>query len=286
MHTWLLGKPNFDKDNSTKKVVTKIETQISDGLATLIQANEPFWGAEAEIIRTYWDAPMRTQATDKKWLVHQIYKEYWDGILPPLEAVKAALPLASTKHGRAKLLQMSEVLYEEVEHFSLFADLYLTLEGSDYALSPEKLAAQGSWTENDDLMKLRQQHRDESPELGRRAYHFTEGGHCALFTEGMKINGRNRFDDAVAEVCRRIYEDEISHMLLGIAGADEAALSPADWATLTRTTIEQMKKRILMRNAQFSRPVSEERLAELLAGKATPVKFDFEHAARLMNKHA
>ena len=93
-------------------------------------------------------------------------------------------------------------------------------------------------------------------------------------------------DDAVAEVCRHIYEDEISHMLLGIAGADEAALSTTDWATLTRTTVEQMKKRILMRNAQFSRPVPDARLAELLAGGATPVKFDFDHAARLMDKQA
>ncbi len=266
--------------------MTKIQTQISEGLATLIQANEPFWGGEAEVIRTYWDAPMRTQATDRKWLVHQIYKEYWDGILPPLDAVNAQLPLASAKGGRTKLLEMAKVLYEEVQHFSLFADLYLALEGTDYDLSPEELKVQGSWSENDDLMKLRQQHREQSPELGRRAYHFTEGGHCALFTEGMKINGRNTFDDAVADVCRRIYEDEISHMLLGITGADEAGLSQTDWATLTRTTVEQMKKRILMRNAQFSCPVKDNRLAELLDGKAVPVKFDFDQAALLMNKRA
>ncbi len=98
----------------------------------------------------------------------------------------------------------------------------------------------------------------------------------------MKIGGRNAFDDAVANVCRQIYEDEFKHMLLGVIGADAADLSQADWTTLTDNTVAQMKKRILMRNAQFSRPVAEDRLRELLAGKAEPVKFDFAHAARLL----
>jgi len=47
-----------------------------------------------------------------------------------------------------------------------------------------------------------------------------------------------------------------------------------------------MKKRILMRNAQFSFPVSDERIAEMLDGKADPVVFDFEYAAQLLNKEA
>jgi len=260
---------------------TATDKKVSDGLVNLIEANEPFWGGEAEVIRTYWDSPIRTKETDKKWLVHQIYKEYWDGILPPLDSIQAQLPLASAHDGRAKLLQLAELFYEEVEHFSLFAGLYLTLEDSDYALSPEELKAQGAWSENDDLMRLRQRHKAESPVLGQRAYHFTEGGHCSLFREGMKIKGRNLFDDAVADVCRRIFDDEINHMLLGIIDADDGVLSPTDWETLARYTVEQMKSRILMRNAQFSRPVSEDRLAALLAGEAMPEKFDFDYAASI-----
>jgi hypothetical protein len=45
-----------------------------------------------------------------------------------------------------------------------------------------------------------------------------------------------------------------------------------------------MKLRMHMRNSQFSRPVSENRLDELLAGMAEPVKFDHQRAARLMQK--
>ncbi len=268
-------------ENLERPVVADKFEHISAGLTGLIEANEPYWGAEAEVIHTYWDSPIRNQETDRKWLIHQIYKEYWDGILPPLESLTAQLPHASVHDGRAKLLNVAEVLFEEVQHFSLFAGLYLVLEGVDYALTPDELKAQGAWPENDDLMELRRQHKVQAAELGQRAYHFTEGGHCALFTEGMKIAGRSAFDDAVADVCRRIYEDEFSHMLLGVIGADEANLSQADWNSLTENTVAQMKKRIVMRNAQFSRPVPEGRLQELLGGNAEPVKFNFAHAAQL-----
>jgi hypothetical protein len=256
---------------------------IGEGLASLIQANEPYWGGEAEIIHSYWDSPVRTRETDEKWLIHQIYKEYWDGILPPLAALQEQLPHASVHAGRSKLLEVVEVLYEETRHFSLLANLYVVLTGVDYALTPDELKARGSWPENDDLMNLRNTHRAESGELGQRAYHFTEGGYCALFTEGMKLAGCDAFGDAVAEVCGRIYEDEFNHMLLGIVESADVQLSVSDWDMLTRYTVAQMKLRIHMRNAQFSRPVSDRRLDELLAGMASPVKFDFERAADLLD---
>jgi len=266
--------------------VSSKPASISEGLVHLIQANEPFWGGEAEIIRSYWDSPMRTTETDEKWLIHQIYKEYWDGILPPLAAFQEQLPHASVHSGRSKLLEVVEVLYEETQHFSMFANLYFVLAGADYALSPEELKARGAWQENDDLMDLRKIHKAESLELGRRAYQLTEGGYCALFTEGMKLAGRDAFGDAVADVCGRIYEDEFNHMLLGIIEPADSQLSASDWETLTRYTVTQMKMRIRMRNAQFSRPVSDNRLDELLAGMAQPVKFDLERAAHLMHSAA
>jgi hypothetical protein len=259
-------------------------TLHSDGLQRLIQANEPFWGGEAEVIRSYWKSPVRTPETDRKWLIHQIYKEYWDGILPPLELFRQSLPQASVKKGRDNLLTMAEVLYEEVEHFALFADLYHKLEDSDYALTPAELKEQGSWAENDDLMAMRQRHKEESPKLGLRAHRFTEGGYCALFTEGMALRGGGMTEDAIAEVCRRIYEDEFNHMLLGIIETDDAELTDSDWDTLIQYTVEQMKSRILMRNAQFSHPVSGQRLEDLLAGRADAVRFNFQIAEELLNR--
>jgi len=256
----------------------------SAGLKRLIEANQPYWGGEAEIIRRYWDSPVRTLATDRKWLIHQIHKEYWGGIQSQLSMFRARLPDAGIHSGRQRLLAVAEVLYEEVQHFSLFADLYRELEGKDYNLSPEALREQGAWQQNDNLMALRARHKSEFPGLGQRAHNLTEGGHCALFAEGMALYGRGGFDDAIAVVCRSIYDDEFNHMLLGIIGTDDAALSDRDWGILETLTVEQMKLRILMRNAQFSFPVDDARIKELLGGRGDPVAFDFDGARALLRQ--
>lgn len=262
--------------------MTDEHARYSNGLLRLIAANEPYWGAEAEVVRSYWDSPVRTTATDRKWVVHQIYKEYWDGILPPLDLFRRSLPLAGERHGRDNLLTIAGVICEEVEHFVLFADLYRDLVGTDYALTPGLLKVEGAWPENDELMQLRQRHKNAEPELGLRAHRFTEGGYCAIFTEGMALAGRGGKEETIARVCRRIYDDEFHHMLLGIIESDNDQLSDADWDTLVRYTVEQMKLRIHMRNAQFSYPVQGERLEELMAGQAAPLSFDFDAAARLL----
>jgi hypothetical protein len=256
----------------------------SNGLLRLIEANEPYWGGEAEVIRSYWNSPLRTTATDRKWLIRQIYKEYWGGILSQLGSFREHLPGAGIRSGRQRLLVIAEVLCEEVKHFSLFADLYQELEGVDYDLSPEELKEQGTWKENDDLVALRARHKTESSGLGQRAHSLTEGGHCALFTEGMALRGRGGFDDVVAAVCRKIYDDEFNHMLLGIMGSDNSTLSGRDWDTLRSFTVEQMKQRILMRNAQFSFPVDDARIDELLRGKGERVQFDFDGAQALLQQ--
>lgn len=256
----------------------------SDGLLRLIQANEPYWGGEAEVIRSYWDSPLRTTATDRKWLTHQVYKEYWGGVLSQLGKFRECFPGAGIQSGRQRLLAVAEVLHEEVEHFCLFADLYQALEGVDYDLSPEDLKERGAWKENDDLMAMRARHKSESPGLGERAHHLTEGGHCALFREGMALRTRGGFDAAIASVCRRIYDDEFSHMLLGIIGSDDAVLSDRDWDTLVSFTVEQMRQRILMRNAQFSFPVDDARIEQLLRGQGDPVEFDFDGARALLQQ--
>ena len=263
--------------------MSKIELQASAGLLALIEANAPFWSAEAEVIHSYWDVPFRSGKTDRKWLTHQIYKEYWDGVLPSLALFNEHVPGISAQAGRTRLLELAEVLYEEFEHFAMFANLFLVLDGEDYRLSPDELREAGAWPENDALMGLRQIHISEAPELGRRAGRFTEGGYCALFSEGMKLAGRNDFDSAVAGICRKIYEDEFNHMLLGIIEIDNDQLSEQDWKSLEQYTVAQMKQRIVMRNAQFSFPVSNSRMDELLAGKATPIVFDFEYAVQLLN---
>lgn len=262
------------------------EIILSNGLRDLVDANAPFWGAEAEVIRTYWDSPVRTKESDQKWLIHQIYKEYCNGVRPYLDMLYKQFHQRLDQHSRNKLEELSEIVEEEIEHYRLFADLYSKVSGQDFELELSELEWQGAWAENDDLMNLRKQHCTENESLGNRALRFTEGGYVALFAEGMKLSGRNAIDTEIAKVCKYIYDDEFSHMLLGIAETDHEKLSDVQWQTLKGFTVEQSKKRILMRNAQFSFPVSESRVEEMLNGKAEPVNFDFVYAEQLMNSRA
>ncbi|MCK5361129.1 MAG: hypothetical protein KAJ95_10910, partial [Gammaproteobacteria bacterium] len=175
---------------------------------------------------------------------------------------------------------------EEVEHFNMFADLFSILTGSDYSLTPEQLKKAGAWPENDALVAMRKKHIVESAEIGPRATRFTEGGYVAFFSEGMKLAGGYDFESALAKICKIIHDDEFNHMLLGIIETDSHKLSETDWQMLERFTVEQTKQRVVMRNAQFSHPVSEGHMSKLLDGEATPISFDFDYAAELLNKQA
>jgi hypothetical protein len=70
-------------------------------------------------------------------------------------------------------------------------------------------------------------------------------------------------------------------MLKGIVGLDREGLSDAELSTLGDISVEQMRGRIIMRNAQFSYPLSEAQLADALAGRCAPLKFDYERAQRV-----
>ena len=63
-------------------------------------------------------------------------------------------------------------------------------------------------------------------------------------------------------------------------------LSASDWLAITDMTVTQLRARIRMRNAQFGRPLPEDRLARLLDGAGEPVKFDYRRAQRSARSNA
>ena len=248
-------------------------------LQRLIDANAPLWAGETEVVRTYWNSPIRTRETDLLWLSRQCYKEYWGSVIPPLEHLKGQLDEAGSGFDHHEALATAKFMYEELSHYCLFADVYDTLrrEGEP-PLNPHDLKRHGDWPENAALGRIRAEHCKSHGKLGVRAHSFTEGGYCTLLSEGMKLRGRGGVDDLIAEACARVYEDEFGHMLKGITGLDEEGLSEADWGLLTDMTVEQLKHRIPMRNAQFSHPLDDERVEELVAGRIEPLPFDYARA--------
>jgi len=251
----------------------------SNGLANLIAANAPYWAAEAEIVRSYWTAAIRTRETDAKWLLHQCYKEYWDGFIPPFNRLSAEIHEIDISISREAVLVYAETLAEEFAHYCAFAEVYEALRTADEpAVSPALLKARGNWEANMRLVALRREHKERHGELGRRAHFFTEGGYCTLYAEGMRRAGHGEVDELIAKACGLVYDDEFGHMLLGIAGLADASMDAQEWQLLATMTVEQMKGRLHMRNAQFSYPVSELRLHQMLAGSCEPMAFDWQRA--------
>ena len=136
-----------------------------------------------------------------------------------------------------------------------------------------------NWPENTVLTEIRARHVREHGDLGRRAHAFTEGGYCTLYAEGTRLRGRGGIDDAIADACAKVLDDEWEHMLQGIAGLeDDDAASAGPGRCLAELSVEQMRARIHMRNAQFGFPVAPARLAAIEGGDIVPLAFDYDRA--------
>jgi hypothetical protein len=94
----------------------------------------------------------------------------------------------------------------------------------------------------------------------------------------MKLAGRPGVDGEIAQACSKVYDDEFGHMLSGIAGSAEGGLTGEDWTLLEKLIVEQLRQRIRMRNAQFSFPLTEERVQAIYRGDIEPIRFDYERA--------
>jgi hypothetical protein len=275
----------------------------SANLRRLIDAAAPYWAGEAEVFRTYWDCGARNRETDRRWLARQCSKEIWGSGLAPLdkgiflgpaEELVAVFPRIDIEMDRHAVLDIAEGLRAEFAHYCAFADAHdaLALPGEP-KLNPQ--AVKTAWQEDLELSELRFAHKKENAKLGQRATQFTEGGYCTLFSEGMQLRERGKDPHArgagpqgggpharanalIAEACEKVYEDEFGHMLKGIAGLDAEGLSAADWATLERMALEQLRGRIHMRNAQFGAPLAGAALERSLAGRCKPIAFDYAKA--------
>jgi hypothetical protein len=253
---------------------------------TLVDAAAPLWAGEAEVARTYWTSPIRTAATDMRWLERQCFKEFWSSGASKYDRGGAFVGVMNHLLGRQKeidvtfdrheVLGVLEGLKAEFSHYCAFADLYDEVKPAGApTVTPETLE---SWPEEDALAALRHRHQDEHGEVGLRACKFGEGGYCTLFREGRALKGHGGIDEKIATACAFVYEDEIDHMLHGIAGIAAAGFSQADDDLMITLSQQQLRLRIRMRNAQFSFPLSEQRVQAIFRGEIAPQPFDYARA--------
>lgn len=240
-----------------------------ESLQQLVESNARLWAGEAEVVRTYWRAAVRTRETDLLWLARQCYKEFWGGFVGRLERVA----LAHAVEGDG-IRDLAKEMYEEISHYRAFADAYDALRpDAGAAMDPYGLERDGDWTENAELTQIRSAHRRQHGRLGELAHTLTEGGAGALYSEGKKLKGCGGSDEIIAIACAKVYDDELEHMSKAIASIGESGFLDSQWLVLTELTVEQMRYRIHMRNAQFSFPLSQQRIEEIFAGGIEPRSF-------------
>jgi hypothetical protein len=260
--------------------------RISANLNRLIEAAEPLWAGEAEVVRTYWDSPVRTIETDLLWLARQASKEFNGSgaaefknlgvFMGPVTELLEMFPSIDRGVSRHEAFERIEMLSEEFEHYTLFADVYDAIRPDGTPpLNPHDVVP---WDEDVALNAFRHKAMAEHGEIGRRATKFSEGGYCTLFREGMRLEGRGGADALIAAACREIYDDEFGHMLSGIVGLDDSKLSDEEWRLMTDLVVEILRHRIHMRNAEFSFPLPQKRIEAIFAGDIAPEKFDFAKA--------
>ena len=260
--------------------------RISASLNRLIEAAQPLWAGEAEVVRSYWDSPVRTLDTDLLWLARQASKEFNGSgaaefknlgvFMGPVTELLDMFPKIDRGVSRNEAFERIEMLYEEFSHYMAFADVYDAIRPPDTSpLNPHEVLP---WDEDVALNAFRHRAMAEHGEIGRRATKFSEGGYCALFREGMRLQDRGGADNLIAEACAKIYDDEFGHMLSGIVGLDDAKLSDGDWGLMIDLVIQILRHRVLMRNAEFSYPLSEDRIKAIFAGEIEPEVFDFGKA--------
>lgn len=251
----------------------------------LVEISAPYWAGEAEVARTYFNSPDRNAETDRQWLARQCYKEYWgSGFADPAlgllgdwsRGLQDMLPQLDTGLDRRVVLDHLEQMHAEYDHYCMFAEIWdaLAPEGTG-KLTPNMLA---NWPEGEALDQFRIKMRADHGDLGVTALRFTEGGYCTLYSEGAKLTGRGGTDEMIGAACKKVYDDEYIHLLRGIAGINDADLDDGEWEKLEELVVAQLRMRITMRNGQFGRPLSDERIAAIHNGDIDPIEFDYEKA--------
>jgi hypothetical protein len=263
---------------------------LSENVEKLIALSAPLWAGEAEVVRTYWESPVRNMEADLAWLRRQASKEFNGsgigeyknlGIFKgSLTMLQDAFPQIDSGVSRNDVLDTIEFLHDEFSHYCAFADAYDGIKDDSMpTLDPHKIE---TWEEDQELTRLRHSHNAEYGALGLRASRFTEGGYCTLFREGMRLKGRGGDDELIAKACAKIYQDEFGHMLAGILGLDDENWSDADFEKLHELVVTQLRQRILMRNAEFSFPLSDDRIQAIYDGDIEPEPFDYENAEKVL----
>ncbi len=234
-----------------------------------------FRAGEAEVASTFFATP-RPLKEHAGWLRFQVAREARN-----LEEIAShqrceLVEQVDKTVSREDLVHMLTEDYQEIRHYAMLAYIYEGLTGERVEWRRLRETAQAApWYE-----LSRQEHqrwaeyKAKGSQLELAAALFTRGGGGALFYGFIALQGGD-YESLLSEASKIVLNDELEHG--ASEGRDELFKlihTAGDVETAKDIIIEMSKIRLAMRNEQFSRPLSETRLAEIVAGEIEPLTVD------------
>ena len=122
-------------------------------------------------------------------------------------------------------------------------------------------------------------------DLRRRLMNLIEKFIAAAQGTGQRVALPEGNDPRVLHAARRLHDEAIAarvglngqviedmYKIMALADYD---LDDAGWAMVREKVVGQLQRRIVMRNGQFSFPLSQDRIEAIYAGDIDPIDFDY-----------
>ena len=223
--------------------------------AELIRPALPFWEAEAQITRRFFNGkPSREDHIF--WLKAQLWKElhpvdgYFTGIQKELSQLVALFPKIDKDIDRHRYHHLLEQMTQEFNHYVLMADALEYLLG--HPISAEDTF---QLPQEKKLAELRREYANSGSAVDKAAVLVTEGGGARMFREGRKVNG-GRLERMIAKAMEVIYQDEKHHYKEASREAAQVVDSPQDLQRMKKAIREISRQRVYMRNEMFREPLT------------------------------
>ena len=223
--------------------------------AELIRTALPFWEAEAQITRRFFNGkPSREDHIF--WLKAQLWKElhpvdgYFTGIQKELSQLVALFPKIDKDIDRHRYHHLLEQMTQEFNHYVLMADALEYLLG--HPISAEDTF---QLPQEKTLAELRREYANSGSAVDKAAVLVTEGGGARMFREGRKLKGGS-FERLIAKAMEVIYQDEKNHYKEAAGEAAQAVDSPQDLQRMKKAIREISRQRVYMRNEMFREPLT------------------------------
>ncbi|MCG8543648.1 MAG: hypothetical protein MJE12_05495 [Alphaproteobacteria bacterium] len=242
---------------------------MADTEQILIDTAYPYWEAEAEIARRFFE-----KATDDDhvfYLRAQLWKElnpvdgYFNGLHRELADLVEKFPRVDKDIDRHDYHFLLMQLTQEFNHYVVLADIFEHLVGRP--ISPDDTV---QLPEEKKLGDLRRGYVDGGSDLDSAAVALTEGGGARLFREGAKLSG-STVNDMTARAMKIIYDDEEDHYQEQAKAAVELIKSDADLKRMQDAVKAISRQRVNMRNEMFREPMTEAEIENFIADNTRAV---------------